>query len=103
LQVIISLLNMQQRSLSDPAARVAMSDTRQRIAALALIYRALYQGPDLKRVDLRQFLGELIAELIIDQQAQGAVVRTELEADPLIIDPDKLAPLALFAVEAIGN
>ena len=30
-------------------------------------------------------------------------MRTELEADPLVIDPDKLAPLALFAVEAITN
>jgi two-component sensor histidine kinase len=33
----------------------------------------------------------------------GASVRTELDADDLIIDPDKLAPLALFAVEAITN
>ena len=41
-----------------------MSDTRQRITALALIYRALYQSPDLKRVDLRQFLEELIAQLV---------------------------------------
>ncbi|MHB8284202.1 MAG: sensor histidine kinase, partial [Caulobacteraceae bacterium] len=47
LQVITSLLNMQQRALKDPAARIAMSDTRQRITALALIYRALYQSPDL--------------------------------------------------------
>ena len=37
LQVISSLLNMQQRARTDPAARAAMSDTRQRITALALI------------------------------------------------------------------
>jgi two-component sensor histidine kinase len=103
LQVITSLLNMQQRTLSDPAARSAMSDTRQRIGALALIYRALYQGPDLKRVDLRQFLGELIGQLVVERQGAGAPVRTEMDADELIIDPDKLAPIALFAVEAISN
>jgi len=103
LQVISSLLNMQQRSLADPAARDAMSDTRQRINALALIYRSLYQGPDLKRVDLREFLAELIAQLAGEQQHHGQIVATELEADELIIDPDKLAPLALFAVEAISN
>ena len=103
LQVITSLLNLQQRALSDPAARVAMSDTRQRIVALALIYRALYQGPDLKRVDLKPFLAELVGELVIERQAHDGLVRTELEVDELIIDPDKLAPLALFAVEALGN
>ncbi|HEX5378615.1 MAG TPA: histidine kinase dimerization/phosphoacceptor domain -containing protein, partial [Phenylobacterium sp.] len=101
LQVISSLLNMQQRALSDPAARAAMSDTRQRITALALIYRALYQGPDLKRVDLRTFLEELTAQLIAADSLHGAGVETELHVDTLIIDPDRLAPLALFAVEAI--
>jgi two-component sensor histidine kinase len=103
LQVISSLLNMQQRALSDPAARAAMSDTRQRITALALIYRALYQGPDLKRVDLRPFLEELTAQLIAGEMLHGPPVRTELKVDALVIDPDRLAPLALFAVEAITN
>jgi two-component sensor histidine kinase len=103
LQVISSLLNMQQRALTDPAARAAMSDTRQRITALALIYRALYQGPDLKRVDLRPFLEELTAQLVAGEINHGPTVRTELHVDALVIDPDRLAPLALFAVEAITN
>ena len=103
LQVISSLLNMQQRALTDPAARAAMSDTRQRITALALIYRALYQGPDLKRVDLRPFLEELTAQLVAGEINRGPAVRTELHVDALVIDPDRLAPLALFAVEAITN
>jgi two-component sensor histidine kinase len=103
LQVISSLLNMQQRSLTDPAARSAMSDTRQRITALALIYRALYQGPDLKKVDLRPFLEELTAQLVAGDMVHGPAVQTELAVDTLVIDPDRLAPLALFAVEAITN
>jgi two-component sensor histidine kinase len=103
LQVISSLLNMQQRALADPAARAAMSDTRQRITALALIYRALYQGPDLRRVDLREFLEDLIATLVTTETSGGGQIETRLSIDPLIIDPDRLAPLALFAVEAITN
>jgi two-component sensor histidine kinase len=103
LQVISSLLNMQQRSLTDPAARAAMSDTRQRITALALIYRALYQGPDLKRVDLRPFLEELTAQLVASEMLHGPTMRTDLHVDALVIDPDRLAPLALYAVEAITN
>jgi two-component sensor histidine kinase len=103
LQVISSLLNMQQRSLTDPSARAAMSDTRQRINALALIYRALYQGPDLRRVDLREFLEDLIATLVMADSGATGQIDTRLSIDPLIIDPDRLAPLALFAVEAITN
>ena len=103
LQVITSLLSLQQRSLADPSAREAISDTRQRISAMALIYRALYQGPDLRRVELRSFLEELIAQLLVSDQDSTGAIRTELHADDLIIHPDKLAPLALFAVEAISN
>ena len=103
LHVITSLRNMRQRALTDPAARMAMSDTRQRITALALIYRALYQSPDLRRVDVRQFLEELVAHLTAGEGGKPSNVRTQLEADDLEIDPDKLAPLALFAVEAISN
>lgn len=103
LQVISSLLSLQQRALSDPSARAAVSDTRQRIAAMALIYRALYQGPDLRRVELRSFLEELIAQLLVITEDPAGPIRTELDAEDLVIDPDKLAPLALFLVEAISN
>ncbi len=103
LQVITSLLSLQQRSLTDTVARQAMSDTRQRISALALIYRALYEGADLRRVELRAFMEQLIAQLIISDHGATGQVRTELQVDDLEIHPDKLAPLALFAVEAITN
>ena len=101
LQVISSLLNMQQRALTDPAARAAMSDTRQRITALALIYRALYQGPDLKRVDLRPFLEELTAQLVSGEVMHGPQVRTELSVDALVIDPGP--PGALGPVRRRGH
>src|ERR1700722_13430912 len=103
LQIISSLLNMQQRALTDPAARAAISDTHQRISALALIYRALYQSPDLKRVDLREFLEELVGQLVTGDAGQRIAARTELASDSAVIDPDRLAPIALFAVEAISN
>ncbi len=103
LQVISSLLSMQERALTDQVARQAMSDTRQRITALALIYRALYQGADIKHVDLRPFLEELTGQLLAGDISAHGSVRTEVRADRLVIDPDKLAPLALFAVEAVTN
>ena len=103
LQVISSLLSMQERALTDRAARQAMSDTRQRITALALIYRALYQGADIKHVDLRPFLEELTGQLLAGDMSAHGSVHTDVRADRLVIDPDKLAPLALFAVEAVTN
>ena len=103
LQIISSLLSMQQRALTDPASKVAVGDTRQRIAALALIYRTLYQSDDLRYADARIFLTELVGQLVASESGRGQVVTSSVEADSLVVDPDKLAPLALWLVEAVTN
>ena len=103
LQIISSLLSMQQRAVSDPAAHAALGDTRQRIAALALIYRILYQSEPVREADSETFLRELVGQLVAGASMRGPLVTTSIEADPLVIDPDKLAPLALWVVEAVSN
>lgn len=103
LQIISSLLSMQQRTLTDPGSRAALGDTRQRISALALIYRTLYQSHDLRHADARIFLTELVAQLVESETGGGHVVTSSVEADSLVVDPDKLAPLALWLVEAVTN
>jgi two-component sensor histidine kinase len=103
LQIITSLLNMQQRALTDDAAKAALSDTRQRITALALIYRQLYQGSDLRSVEVRPFIEELMAQLLTGAGPRQNPVRTEVVSDEMGLDPDKIAPFALFLVEAVTN
>ena len=103
LQIISSLLSMQQRALTDAPAKAALGDTRQRISALALIYRTLYQSEDIRHADAREFLTELVGQLVASEAGRGPMVVSSVEADSLYVDPDKLAPLALWLVEAISN
>jgi two-component sensor histidine kinase len=103
LQIISSLLSMQQRALTDAPAKAALGDTRQRISALALIYRTLYQSADIRHADARDFLTELVGQLVSAESGRGPVVISKVEADSLQVDPDRLAPLALWLVEAVSN
>lgn len=103
LQIISSLLSMQQRALKDEPAKAALADTRQRISALALIYRTLYQSDDIRHADARDFLTELVGQLVAGESGRGPLVASSIEADSLVVDPDKLAPLALWLVEAVTN
>ncbi len=103
LQIISSLLSMQQRALTDGPAKAALGDTRQRISALALIYRTLYQSDNIRHADAREFLTELVGQLVASDAGRGPVVSSSIEADSLVVDPDKLAPLALWLVEAVTN
>jgi two-component sensor histidine kinase len=70
---------------------------------LALIYRALYQSSDLRSVEVRAFLEELVAQLLNGEGPRAHPVRTSITSDELHLHPDKLAPFALFAVEALTN
>ena len=103
LQIISSLLSMQQRTVADPAARAALGDTRQRITALALIYRTLYQSGDIRDADSRTFLNELVGQLVASESIRGPLVTSQVEADQITLDPDRLAPVALWLVEALTN
>ena len=103
LQIISSLLSMQQRALTDEPAKAALGDTRQRISALALIYRTLYQSDDIRHADAREFMTELVGQLVASESGRGYTVTSSIDADSLVVDPDKLAPLALWLVEAITN
>ena len=89
LQIISSLLSMQQRALTDPASKAAVGDTRQRISALALIYRTLYQSDDLRYADARIFLTELVGQLVASETGRGQLVTSSVEADSLVVDPDR--------------
>jgi len=103
LQIISSLLSMQQRALTDGPAKAALGDTRQRISALALIYRTLYQSENIRHADARDFLTELVGQLVASDAGRGPLVTSSVVADSLLVDPDKLAPLALWLVEAVTN
>ena len=103
LQIISSLLSMQQRALTDAPAKAALGDTRQRISALALIYRTLYQSENIRYADAKEFLTELVGQLVSSEAGRGYLVTSTIDADSLIVDPDKLAPLALWLVEAVTN
>ena len=104
LQVITSLLNMQQRALKDPGGEGG------HVRHPPAHHRA---RPDLPRPlpEPRPAPG---GRAPVPGGADrpdghgrgcggGSRVRSEFEADDLEIDPDKLAPLALFAVEALTN
>jgi two-component sensor histidine kinase len=103
LQIMVSLFNMQLRTLGDEHGRKALEEARARVTALALVHQALYEGDDLRTVDLGEFIDGLVRTLV---DASGGAARrvdvsVKVNAAPA---PAALAvPLALFIVEATTN
>jgi len=103
LQIINSLLSLQSRKVSDPAALAVLDDARTRINALSLIHRSLYEHNDIRSVDVKSFFSELVTHLDQALGAEDQKVRIESVIDEDTIDADSAVPLALFTAEAVTN
>jgi two-component sensor histidine kinase len=103
LQIIVSLLNLQAGRLEDEGARAALYEARRRINALALVHRSLYEAEDLRYVNMRPFLEELVRNLADVSRVSDQPITAEVRCEELSFPPDQAAPLALFVTEAITN
>ncbi len=103
LQIIVSLLNLQAGRLEDEGARAALYEARRRINALALVHRSLYEAEDLRYVNMRPFLEELVRNLADVSRVSDQPITAEVRCEELSFSPDQAAPLALFVTEAITN
>ena len=103
LQIIISLLNMQERKISDKTGLAAITESRNRVNAIALVHKALYESETLKFIDmdvfLRQLIGQLERALLLDTRK----IELSLDVDCSPMESEQAMPVSLFLVEAFTN
>ncbi|WP_410216329.1 sensor histidine kinase [Paracoccus sp. (in: a-proteobacteria)] len=103
LQLIASIINMQSRLIDDPDAKRVLRSVQDRVAALATIYRNLYQAEQLDAVEADQLISDIISQLTSVSQGSGRDLRVSLNIQPLAMQPDQAVPLTLLATEAFTN
>ncbi|MBD2700649.1 tetratricopeptide repeat protein [Spirosoma sp. BT702] len=101
LQIVSSLLNLQAQQLPDPTARRAVEESQMRVQAMAILHRRLYDGEQLARVDLNDFVRELVSSVL--ETFGYANVAVELTIEPIYLSADKAIPLGLILNELITN
>jgi two-component sensor histidine kinase len=103
LQVTSSLLQMQARRFADPAVKTAFQETQDRLRSIGLIHDLLYRRDTGGAIDLQDYLARLIGELSATYGATARGITVDLDAEPITVDLDRGAPLALTVTEAISN
>ena len=103
LQIIISLLNMQKRQLKDPVFVDALTETRNRINAIALVHKALYESDDITNVPMRPFLTQLVKQVSRAYLLDRKKIKVQMEIDSRPRDADRATTIAMFIVEAMTN
>lgn len=101
LHTVISLLESQAVFLRDDALK-AIKISQHRIYAMLLIHQKLYLSGDIKTIDMKIYLAELIQYLEDGVTVKGKSPIT-LYAETLKLDVSQAIPLALIINEAVTN
>jgi PAS domain S-box-containing protein len=102
LQVIISLLGLQARSIKDSATRIKFDESRYRIQAMAILHEILDESSSLAEIDFADYIQRLVAHVV---RSYGAMdrIRTRLNLDPLSCHRDVALPCGLIVNEVLSN
>jgi two-component sensor histidine kinase len=101
LQVISSLLNLQARRLTDESVQKAMRESQLRIESMAILHRKLYEGEQLARVDLAEFIPELVENV---ERTFGQVsVERRLDIAVIYLEADRATLIGLILTELLTN
>lgn len=103
LQLIASIINMQSRVISDSDAKRVLRSVQDRVAALATIYRNLYQAEHLDAVEADRLIGDIVNQMVNASVGPGSSLRVETQLQPMVLLPDQAVPLSLLATEAFTN
>ncbi|MBX3159745.1 MAG: PAS domain S-box protein [Deltaproteobacteria bacterium] len=102
LQIISSVINMQQRTLASAAAREALEDCQTRVHAIALIHEQLYRVTDFAHVRVADYVRKLATD-VFRAAALGTEIALELELDDIALAIEQAIPCGLVITELIAN
>jgi two-component sensor histidine kinase len=103
LQIVMSLLSLQQGQVHDPSSRAALAQAQLRINALALVHRMLHEIEDQTMIDLKRLLTDLSRQIADGLGSGTGNLNVEIDVVACSVSADVAIPLALFTVEALTN
>ena len=103
MQVIASLVNLQDDSLNDPNLRPLFNDLRDQVRAMALVHEKLYQSDNLAETDFAKYTQSLLNYLWRAHGDATANVRLTLDLQPVSLTVESAVPCGLILNELVTN
>ncbi|PHI19544.1 hypothetical protein CEQ90_12660 [Lewinellaceae bacterium SD302] len=102
LQVIISLLDLQQESIEDETVRDKLNIMSSRIFSMAAVHDILYQQNDVQRIALEVYVASLF-EQVKELRTQGKEPQLELSAGDVSLNLTTCMPVGIILTELLTN
>ncbi|MHB8095801.1 MAG: PAS domain S-box protein [Candidatus Aminicenantales bacterium] len=103
MQVISSLLSLQSKRFRDKGVLEAFKESQTRIRTMALIHEKLYQTRDLSRIDISDYVTNLVSYLFRAYRIDPARIGLETDLARKSLDINTSIPCALIINELVSN
>ncbi|MBT7069232.1 MAG: PAS domain-containing protein [Verrucomicrobia bacterium] len=103
LQVINSLLRLQARRFDDERLTQALTDSQNRVNAMALLHQTLYGMADVARIDFAEYAGTLARELCRAYGVDTQRISIQVKAEDVTLSLGKASPCGLIVTELVSN
>ncbi|MBW1723013.1 MAG: PAS domain-containing protein [Deltaproteobacteria bacterium] len=103
MQVIMSMLHMQSLGIKDEGVREAFGEIENKIQSMALVHQKLYQGKSLSRVDLKDYIQDLVRYLSRSYREDSERIRIRTDLEGVSVSIDSAVPCGLIINELVSN
>lgn len=104
LQMISSLLNLQAGEIRSPRIRRFFSDAQNRVLALSILHRHLYERTSWVLVDFQRFISDLVRQISVgNADGNRSPPRFHIRAPIMAVGPDTAIPVGLIVTEVVGS
>ena len=103
LQVVLSLLRLQGRQVTDAQAAAALRDSRQRVEVMALVHELLYRTDDMTTINADIYLHQLGTQLTRIYVLAPNQVTVSIAATGIWLSLNQAVPCGLIVSELLAN
>jgi PAS domain S-box-containing protein len=103
LQVICSMLRLQERQFQDAALQQALRECRERVVAMAMIHDQLHRAKDFSKIDLGDYIRKLAASLFCSYGVNSTNIALSMDLEDIAVGVDTAIPCGLIVNELISN
>jgi PAS domain S-box-containing protein len=103
MQVISSMLHMESRRVDNELLKKSFREITSKINTMALVHQKLYQAKDLSRINLKEYIQDLVHLVIRGFYKEAAKITFQYEMEDIFALIDTVMPLGLVLNELLTN
>jgi PAS domain S-box-containing protein len=103
LQITSSLISLQASAIKDPRIRELFLESENRIKTMALVHEKLYQSSNLSEINIEEYLGNLIPNMMRSYGVRSEKIALRLDIDRVALGIDTAIPFGLIINELVSN